>query len=40
MEALVVLMVHPNKPELGDMSKTWQFTHLKYMILKSQTNAN
>lgn len=32
MEALVILMAHYDKPDLGPMDKTWQFKFLKDSI--------
>lgn len=39
MEALRVIMAHKDKPELGLMTKTWQFDHLTNRIKVSQDNA-
>lgn len=36
MEALVVLMAHKDKPDLGLMTNTWQFDFLKKRIEASQ----
>lgn len=36
MEALVVIMAHKDKPELGPMTQTWQFDFLKTAIKESQ----
>lgn len=36
MEALVILMAHNDKPDLGPMTKTWQFDFLKKRIAASQ----
>lgn len=36
MEVLKVLMAHSDTPELGRMTKTWQFDQLNKMIETSQ----
>lgn len=36
MESLVVLMAHLSKPELGNMTHTWQFDFLKQSIEESK----
>lgn len=36
MEALVVLMAHKDKPELGAMTNTWQFSFLKTRLDESR----
>lgn len=36
MEALIVIMAHFDKPELGKMTHTWQFDYIKERLQASR----